>query len=298
VTTRVSLLDAERARRPEASDAACIEAITARLLGDLDVDVPPVDVEMVASALGIAEIRHEVTLVESGCLINDSGRLLVCLRATDAYARQRFTLCHESTHTFFPGFERTAQYRCSPSVAPPRPRASSLRGRPGSTPTGRELEALCDLGASALLLPRHLFADRARHLDSVVESVEHLAARFEASLEATARRFVTDRDRGEAFLVLKVLNKPRDAAGAAPKLRVATSTTSQLTGWIPQYKSAEPDGPFGRALQGEIVDQVVQISDVLALPRRLRVSARPYPYTDGDGRQVQRVLALLSHPTP
>ncbi len=299
MTTRVSLLDAERRRRPGVSDAACVEVIAARLLVELDVDAPPVDVELVASALGIAEIRYEIELVESGCLIADSGRLLVCLRATDAYARQRFTLCHEGTHTFFPGFERTARYRCSPSMAPaPRLAAGVVGGRPGSTPVGRDLEALCDIGASALLLPRHLFADQARSLGPVVESVEHLAALFEASLEATARRFVADRKLGEAFLLLRVINKPRDAPGAAPQLRVAAPTTARLTGWVPQYKSAEPDGPFGRALQGEIVDEITLITDVLVRPRRLRVSARPYPYTDAAGRQVQRVLALLSHPTP
>jgi len=298
VTRRQSLLEAEWAGQPTASDAACVEAIAARLLQQCGVDEPPVDVELIASALGIGEIDYDIGMVESGCLIPQQGRLRVRLRATDPRVRQRFTLCHEGSHTFFPGFDRTARFRCSPTSAPGTVRRRGISSPARTAPTGAGLEALCDLGASALLLPRRLFTDDARSLAPTMDSVEQLAGRYDASLEATARRFVADRPRGETFVVLKLMTKKRDRAGAAPQLRVASPSTSALTGWIPQYKSAAPNGPFGRALQGEIVDETAWIDDLLPVPRRLRISARPYPYTDNHGLRVERVLALLSSPTP
>lgn len=294
-----SLLETERTRRQGAADADCVRAIAARVVRELDFTQPPVDVEMVASYLGVSEIRRDVHLLEAGCLTCDGNRLEIRVRAGDGPARQRFTVCHECGHTFFPGFARQTRYRCTPGqVQPPSLRASPSGLVSPVDREARELEQLCDLAASELLLPEALFAPDARASVFALSSVIALTDEYEASLEATARRFVLSQPEPSAFVVFRPAQKPSEYGSDAPaQLRVTASTISG-GGWpfIPRHKSVQVGGPFERALQGELVHEMAMINDIFPTPQHVEVSAQLFPYRRA-GQMEMRVLALLRRPT-
>ncbi len=141
-----SLLETERMRQPGVSDAVRVRAIAAQLIDELEIEEPPVDVKMVASRLSIPTITEDARLVESGCLICQGGRLEIRVRQGDRLERQRFTVCHECGHTFFPGFQRRPRYRCSPGGSPTDHR--QLRGqRQHARGEQPQVEQLCDIAA-------------------------------------------------------------------------------------------------------------------------------------------------------
>src|SRR5207237_7775997 len=121
-------------------------------------------------------------------------------------------VCHECAHTFFPGFSYQPRYRCSPMTA---------------AVSDRELESLCDLAASELLLPERLFAPLARDNPLAITTVEYLADEFDASLIATATRLIKGRPEPSALLTFEFRQAPREiGTDAPPKLRLQTSVTS------------------------------------------------------------------------
>lgn len=113
--------------------------------------------------------------------------------------RQRYSIGHEITHTFFPDFEREVR------SAGPRWR----RERDSQS----EVEQLCQIGASELLMPVRAFRREMARRETSLPAVLSLATLFEASPEAAARRFV---DLGEAQLIavfLAMENKPTELRG-------------------------------------------------------------------------------------
>ena len=295
-----SLIERERALRPGASDADCVRAIAARLIDDLGIDEPPIDVDMVASLLGITEIAQDPLLVEAGCLICDGSRIHVRVRQSDPAGRQRFTVCHECAHTFFPGFQRTPQYRCDPHAGE-RSKSGGKHQRTSAT-VGRQqtshvaVEHLCDVAASELLLPRRLFVADMLGFEFGLSLLEHLGARYGASLEATARRLVALHPEPVALVIFRLMQSPRERGTDLPKrLRVASRLTSDGWPFIPLHKSTGDGSPFTRALFGEVVHEMVVIDDVFTSPLRVEVAARAYPYFV-DGARVDRVIALLRQP--
>jgi hypothetical protein len=115
--------------------------LCAELLEEADVSVP-VEVRMLASFRGIAAIS-QVDQTEAGCIFCDGERLLIQLRSSDSPERQRFIICHEILHTFFPGFREERRRRTDRTV--------------GAFDRSQLEEYLCDLGAAELLLPRQPF---------------------------------------------------------------------------------------------------------------------------------------------
>src|SRR5207249_909797 len=106
----------------------------------------------------------------AGILEPRGKSFVVGVRASDGYERQRFTVCHEAAHTFFPGFTDQARFRCTGPRDP--------------------LEKRCDLAATELLLPRRFFLHDLREASFDLDTVEELSDQYEASIEATALRLV------------------------------------------------------------------------------------------------------------
>jgi len=219
------------------------------------------------------------------------------VRQSDPVARQRFTVCHECAHTFFPGFQRTPQYRCDPQVGE---RPSAVRGRKRTSRavvdpqhSYLDVEQLCDVAASELLLPGRLFVADALASEFGLSQLEDLGARYGASLEATARRLVALHPEPVALVILRVMQSPREYGSDLPeRLRVASRLTSGNWPFIPVHKSTDDQSPFTRALYGEVVHEMAVIDDVFASPQRVEVAARAYPYFI-DGERVDRVIALM-----
>ena len=68
------------------------------LVARCGVQSPPVDVEAVASELGLTLIRSDLGRAVSGLLVSKQGSAFVCVHAADHPNRQRFTLAHEMGH--------------------------------------------------------------------------------------------------------------------------------------------------------------------------------------------------------
>lgn len=277
----LSLFDQERRRRPGASAAECARLVAAQLLVDLDVTAPPVDIEMVASALDIVRVVEDASLPASGCLLPTDDGFEIRVRAADNRRRKRFTIAHECAHTFFDGFALVPQFRCNPSATPRR---------------SDDLESLCDVAASELLLPSQFFKDAAAEGDWSLAAIEDLAETFDASLQAAGNRLVSIAPHRAALLVAEVARAPRQHPTEEPVLRLVSTFTKGRWPYFRRHKSIPEHHPIHRASEGEIVSEHVQLTGICASPLRCHLEARPYHYRQHDGRLRTRVLALLAAP--
>ena len=277
----LSDLELARLEYPGTPDAQLMIELAQRTLDELAME-PPVSHKIIASMRDIDQIE-ETDLPWAGCLVRDGDRFVIKLRATDTRGKKRFTAFHEVKHTYMPGFALAPQYRCDPATPPDVARDRD----PG-------LEALCDLGAVELLLPRKDFLN---DLDGNVPTLtlaSHLAERYDASLEATARRIVTLRPAPTLLIALEpscTVSAPHDE----PKLRVKRAYRNAGWPFIPPNKSVPPGSILTSPLSGEAVNEVSTLTGLTATPiGPVHISADLYPYTDDQGDQHMRVLALIT----
>lgn len=279
--SQLSLLDLERRQEPRKSDAERIGDIAARVVEELDQQ-PPIDLSMVASFRDIAKIEV-VPMVQAGSLAPSDDGFLMSLRSSDSPRRRRFTGFHEVGHTFQPGYFEQTLFRCAePSIA----------RRVADDP-----EALADIAASELLLPRAFFAADAIGSDFSLSSVAELADAYQASVQATSYRFAALRPEAILVLVLEpgLRKEERDDPKAVPKLRVVSAWPCPHGAWpyVPPNKSAEPDGALVRALHGELVDEKAGLEDLgLEGLENTELTARLFSYHDGTEPR-ERVVALF-----
>lgn len=259
-----------------------VEAQAQRLLSEAHQDQLPVDVETIASFLGIKRRLGQYEFA-GRIFAEPSGQLVMDLTTNDHPARRRFTCGHEIIHTVFPGFSREARYRVDATVG-------------NHTRERNEEEFLCDLGAAELLLPRGLLSDR-YNISAGLDEVERLAEDAEASLEAAANRLVELADEEIGLIVFEVGHKPADRADlrkgkpVPKKLRVRYAKSRGLRAYIPRFKSVGEDSPYGEALStGDVVNGVGSLpgnsSSLYA------IEAKRYDRGTPHG-PVERVLALV-----
>jgi hypothetical protein len=277
---QLSLLEQARIDVPDVSDEERVALLAARLIEELDAK-PPISLEMIASWQGVEKIEV-ADIPWAGCLINDGGRVLMKLRSGDSRRRRRFTGFHEIGHTFCPGFRLEPQYRCSPGIVPAR----------------TTIEGLCDVAASELLFPKRLVAADLERLPFGLDAVDDIADRYEGSIEAAAHRFVNLWPEDVLFVVLEpgLRREELDDPHAEVKLRVRSAHGRGNWPFIPQNKSASAEGPLGRALTGELVDERSALEGICSPLADVDVSARLTPYRRGRER-VDRVLALYQRPS-
>lgn len=265
---QVSLFELARlSTQATVSDEAIVQTLAEQLLDQADAE-PPVDVHILASLRGITDIES-VEQPWAGVLIPGQDGFRVRVRESDGWPRQRFTIGHEATHTFLPGFLEAEQFRCDPH-------------------DGHDhIEALCDVGASELLMPRRQFSIELGISGLDLDSVEALADRYETSLEATGIRAVDLWPEPAMLIVFRVQTKPseRSQTGAEPKLRVAWTHSSGHWPFILRHKSVDQRSPFALALDGEAVEGTYSLGSLATEDVHAQLQARPY----GTGR----VLALL-----
>lgn len=276
---QLSLLDQRRRVAPQESDERHVRALARDLVGELDLQ-PPINFDIVASFQGVDRI--EVARIPwAGCLLNQDDKLVIKLRAGDSRGRRRFTAPHEIAHTFFPGFEYQPQYRCTPNS---RSSSDSI------------VEWLCDVGASELLFPAKFFTPDVASAGFGFGAVEDLADVYDASLEATARAYVTHAPDDMLLLILEPSLKPSQLGDdtAVPRLRVQSFHAGGRWPFIRIHKSVSPESPFVRALEGEIIDERTDVGDVAAdTLEGVHMTTKMFPYHDEEGREHRRVMALI-----
>lgn len=277
----LSELEQARLASPSIPDVELVAGLMRDTLEDLAL-TPPIDHNIIASYRGVIRIE-QIDIPWSGQIAPTEAGLVISLRSSQSWGRRRFSAFHEIVHTYLPGFHLQPQYRCEPGIAAP----VGVWSDPA-------VEALCDQGAAELLFPRQAFRDDMAGHRVTLQLVENLATHYEASLAATAARVCALSPYQTLFLTFEPSTKPTEPHGE-PKLRVKSCIGSSTWQFVPQHKSASEGGVFYRALEGEIIEETVEL-DELTTPGlgRVHVSARLYPYTDDKGEQHMRVLAVIT----
>ena len=210
---------------------------------------PPFDPRFLASTLGIrCEESRELTYSEDAELHpTTNGRLAIRYNPDRPKTRQNFSIAHEISHTLFPGYQD--QYKA--------------RHKVGRFDSSSEVEFLCDLGASEIILPTPEFDSDVRQRSISLESLDQLSTRYEASREATAIRMTGTGIYPCALMVLNYKHKPVEmsqieaakyqlslfddcSSGTPPmKLRVEFFVPSKLfSEFIPKHKSIDESSPL------------------------------------------------------
>jgi Zn-dependent peptidase ImmA (M78 family) len=217
----------------------------------------PLDLLVLASFLGIKPSADAPLFSPDAELAPDGdGGVEMRLNRDRPETRQRFSVGHEITHTFFP--DHTSHIW---------PRADA-RHRDLSDPS-HYLEMLCDVGASELVFPLPFFSRDATGVSSAADLVV-LSRRYQASREATVRRYaeLSAESMAAAFFSWKLKPAQEGRVGnpaqrklfgvppeiealAARRLRVQycipSSTFSSQDLYVPKDKSVPSKGPLYEA---------------------------------------------------
>ena len=146
-----------------------------------------------------------------------------------------------------------------------------------------------------MLLPTTYFEPDVRAGSFGTDAVQQLAADYEASLEAVARRFVDAWPQPALLVMLEVANKPSDRRdpNAVPKLRVKYSHPSGNWPYVPRHKSANDDSILAEACDiGHAEGRSDLDGLVTTAPSNVELSALGCPFIDEHGVIHERVLAL------
>jgi IrrE N-terminal-like domain len=285
VPGQLSLLEQARLENPGQRDERLVGRIAAETIEFL-AERPPVDLEVVAAYRGIEDIRLE-DLGASGSLTPEPGGLVMRLNRGDSAARRRFTGFHEVAHTFQPGYRDAPQLRCEPSGVP-------AAGRP-------DKEVLSDLGAVELLLPREFVAADLAAAEFGLSSAEALAARYQASVQASTYRMSALWPEPTIVIVLEpgLRKEERGRADAEPRLRVLHAVPRGNWPVVPRNKSAADESPLVEAFEGD--EEVRARTDLSDLVRggagEVEIAAKGYGYRGADGEMRRRVMAIARRPT-
>jgi hypothetical protein len=139
---------------------------------------PPFRPSVLTSLFGIRSkpVVHEI-LSEGRLIRYPDGKPWIEFRGDRIMGRQHFTILHEFAHTFFPDFCDCLPLNDSPTDQ--------------LTDPEKQFENLCDVAAAEMLMPVEDFtADLAREARLSCESMMNLAAKYEASIDATIHRSI------------------------------------------------------------------------------------------------------------
>lgn len=212
---------------------------------------PPFNPEVLASILGIScEKTDKLTYSEDAELLPvENGRIIIRYNPDRPKARRNFSIAHEIAHTFFPDYNDEYKARC----------------KTGKFDPNNEVEFLCDLGASEIIMPTPEFNMDVERMGVSLKSLKELSRRYETSIEATSIRMITTNLESCGMMVLAYSHKPEeldriekeknqfklfnDLCWEPPpkKLRVQYFfSTKNFSIYMPKHKSIEESSPIYR----------------------------------------------------
>lgn len=163
------------------ADCGSPEKLIATILKYYPQLAPPVPVEKIASEVGIVEFKDLTVDGFVGALMTDETKSegVILVKAGQREPRRRFTISHELGHFLIPSHLGNRQ--CT---------AADLRESRRETKYQRQ-EAEANRFAAGLLMPKLWFT---RDIDLLgepeISHLQSLGQRYQASLEATANRYV------------------------------------------------------------------------------------------------------------
>lgn len=166
-----------------------------RLVPDLPIPVPIDELALRLDIIGIRSLDAEG--FEGGLITDiDKSEGLILVNKASILQRRRFTIGHELGHFLCPSHMPIGDsgFRCSSDDM--RLSSSSGLGRTA------HMEAEANLFAAHLLMPQfHFSKDMSLYKDVNIEHILDLATRYDASREATARRYIDLLDEPCAVIV-------------------------------------------------------------------------------------------------
>lgn len=193
-----------------------------RAVDELGVGMP-VDLELIANALGVSEIVR-TPMVEDGRTTWDHGRPRIELREDRSEQRSRFTLAHEIGHILIARDETVAR------------RTHQLEGD--------DIETLCDWIAASILMPRRWIVQFARRDRYNLSNLRLVANKANVSMSAAAVRLAEVSDRTcvllrwqrspKRWLVIGQAAVPKEYSGGIQ----ATPETSAVLDGLPNRRDS------------------------------------------------------------
>lgn len=271
------------------------------------MEEPPFNVRAAASLRGLHWSDDDPRFSPDSEIAPEDGRVVLRVNKDRPHTRQRFSICHEIGHTFFPDYE--LEVRC-------RSKSESTFTDPNDL-----LETLCDVAASEIMFPLPWFKDR---IDAIPLSANELVAlgkEFQASPESTVRRFVELRNAPLAVVYFSWKLKPTELRAFAArsqtkslfedfevppppkKLRVDYRITNvafdqHCRDYIPEDKSIENEGPIFDAAQSQSAVNGTAKLEFGRINREFRIAAVPiYTLTENVGPNGECSVAAVISPT-
>lgn len=210
---------------------------------------PPFNPQTLASIMGIPCEESEKLFHSEDAELHPAkdGGLVIRYNPDKPKTRRNFSIAHEIVHAFFPEYQD--RYKA--------------RHKAGKFDPGNEVEFLCDLGASEIIMPTPDFDLDVESMGVSLKSLRELSNRYETSLEATAIRMIGTDLYPCALMVLDYSHKPveidkieaskyqHSLFGDYPwepppmKLRVQYSVRSRhFSPYIPMHKSIDESSPL------------------------------------------------------
>jgi hypothetical protein len=272
-----------------ADPEGAIRKLVADLLEEAEQKEAPVNLPLVASFRGIREIRAE-SIQGPAMLVPTANGLEIVVNSSDPPGKRNFSAGHEICHTFFPS--HTAHL-------------SSPDRFIGYFSVGLEEEFLCDIGASALLLPPYLVSAKIDSYGCCLDAVVSLADEFEASIEATAIAWAQASPWCCAVVFFEERLKPSQLKRKnqmafptmedllpQPELRIAHACiSSDFPFFLPKDKSVNREGSIYRCM----AEQRTAGTDTLELhgeEKRIYAESIFAPY-HRYGELTKRVVSLI-----
>lgn len=264
------------------SKARAVFALYESQFGPPDI---PIDVELLASLLGIAKSdQRPIHSPDAEISPDGAGGMTMRVNPDRPETRQRFSIAHEISHTFFPEYSTKEWCR------------TDARYRNRDNPDDY-LEMLCDIGAAELLLPDPWFVSDSANIRDAI-GLTALATKYRASREAVLRRVAETSSRCVAAVFFQWKLKPTQKGRIgnenqgnlfgfsaeqerqdALRLRIEYTIPSpsfQLEGhYLPKDKSVESVGPlYAAASSGQPTDGECDL-DLGQASGRYRIHAVP-----------------------
>ncbi len=217
----------------------------------------PLNMDALASLRGIHR-SSEMPLhsPDAELVPNSTGGLTMRVNPDRPETRQRFSVAHEISHTFFPDY--TTKPWCR----------TDARYRDRTNPD-EYIEMLCDIGAAELIFPEPWFSKNAAAVTDA-NGLLRLAATYQASREAVMRRYAEKSPTSVAAVFFAWKLKPTQESrigrkdqgnffGVTPeqevcdalRLRIEYAIISEAFKadghFLPKDKSVENDGPIYHA---------------------------------------------------
>jgi Zn-dependent peptidase ImmA (M78 family) len=166
-------------------------------------DIPlPIPIEEIAAKAGILDIRPLNSEAFEGMLVADAEKSegVIFVNQARPRPRQRFTVGHEVGHFLLPWHRNlkdgSLTFECT--------NEDMQASRAGKLDQRTDWEVQANEFSSEMLMPRLLFRKNMRRKDEpTLSHVLELAALFETSVEATARRYVALSDYSIAMVFAK-----------------------------------------------------------------------------------------------